>query len=250
MNLLELSKYLLDEEAAEEYLVQKGILKNFCECPFCSSKTIGNIRRGLLKCYRCKKEWNRRKHSFLESKHITNSKFIGFMKLYSNEMGVILICNELEIDRKHGVILFNDLRKVLFSNMPRFNDKSEKVILWADKQNILKIQFVESKYVPPEAKGYLELSFNRYKEYGGLYSFLINSDWKGRKIRYNNLINNFISFIKMKAISYRGIHKKYFFEYLTEQVIRFNFRSQKFYKILLENLHFSRVVKTPLSRNS
>ncbi|MGE5621177.1 MAG: hypothetical protein ACM3U0_01255 [archaeon] len=250
MNLIELAKYLLDEAAAEEYLLNKNILKNYTECPYCNSKSIGKIRRGLLKCYKCKREWNRRKGSFLESRHIASSKFIGFLKLYSEEMGVMEICSELEIERKHGLTIFNDTREILLRDKLDYNNKSEKVLLWADKEDKLHIRFIEDECVPPDVKGYLELSFSRYKEFGGLYGFLVKSEWRGIKIRYGNLVNSFISYVKMKVISYRGIHKRYFYEYLVELLIRFNLRDKDFYEVLLENLEFSRVVKTPLSRKS
>ena len=54
MNLIELSKYLQDEEAAGNYLYEKGILKKYTECPYCKLDMIGNIRRGRVKGYKCK----------------------------------------------------------------------------------------------------------------------------------------------------------------------------------------------------
>jgi len=89
MILIELSEYLQDEQAAENYLYEKGILKRFTECPYCKSDKIGYISRSRVKCYKCKKEWHKRKASFLEGKQISFSKFIAFLKLYSDEMGII-----------------------------------------------------------------------------------------------------------------------------------------------------------------
>lgn len=244
MNIIELAKYLLDEAAAEEYLISKGILKNFTECPYCGSGSIGKIRRSRMKCYKCKKEWHRRKDSFLESRHITYSKFIGLLKLYSDEQGVMSICNELEIERKHGLEIYSAIRSLLFRDKLH-NRNSEKAILWGKDEKHIQIDFVSFSFDETNKKSYLELLITGYKEYGGLYSFLINSQWREKKIRYKNLVNSFISYIKMKSISYRGISKKNYFEYLFEQVIRFNFRDRDFYEVLLENLQISKVAETP-----
>ncbi len=40
MNLVELTHYTNDEESAETYLRERGILKTFEECPYCQSKRI------------------------------------------------------------------------------------------------------------------------------------------------------------------------------------------------------------------
>ncbi len=46
MNLIELSRLLLDEKKAEQYLLEIGILKNFYNCDKCGSEKFGRIRRG------------------------------------------------------------------------------------------------------------------------------------------------------------------------------------------------------------
>lgn len=250
MNLIELAKYLMDEDAAEDYLIQKGILKNFTQCPYCNSRSIGKIRRGRMKCYKCKKEWHRRKGSFLESRHITYSKFIGFLKLYSEERGITLICHELGINIKHGLEINTAIRSILFVKKHSFNSNKEKVFLWANEDKAIQIEFEFKKLDRTKATGYLELIIKGYKEFGGLYSFLLRSHWKGKKIRYKNLVNSFISYVKMKSVSYRGIHKKNFYEYLFEQVIRFNLRDKNFYEELLKNLRISKVAETTLSHKN
>ena len=43
MNLVELTKYTSDEECAEEYLRQQGILKTFPDCPYCHGTRINRV---------------------------------------------------------------------------------------------------------------------------------------------------------------------------------------------------------------
>jgi hypothetical protein len=50
---------------------------------------------------------------FLESRHIFYTKFVGFLKLYSDDYGLIDISKELEIDYKTVRTLFTDLFKRL-----------------------------------------------------------------------------------------------------------------------------------------
>lgn len=158
-----------------------------------------------MKCYKCKKEWHRRKGSFLESRHISYSKFIGFLVLFSKDNGVIQICNELSIDRKNGLLIHSELRKLLFRNFSYEKVLGEKIAIQVNDNNQIEMQMIDNSM---ELKNYLLLEISRYKETGGIYSFLVNSKWIGQKIRNKNLVDSFISYIKMKSISYRGISKK------------------------------------------
>ena len=115
MNLIELSSFLQDESAAQTYLTEKKILREFYVCPFCKSEKIGNIRRDRMRCYKCKKEWHRRKGSFLESRHISYSKFIGLLKLYSSRISILIrLADELSLDRKTVAELFEIFSKKSF----------------------------------------------------------------------------------------------------------------------------------------
>ena len=48
MNLLELLQIASSEEKSEESLRQKGVLKTFDSCHFCSVKNIGKVRKNFL----------------------------------------------------------------------------------------------------------------------------------------------------------------------------------------------------------
>lgn len=247
MNLIELSKYLQDEEAAEKYLYEKGILKKFVTCPYCGSEKIGNIRRSRMKCYKCKKEWHKRKGSFLEGRQISFSKFIAFIKLYDDEIGVNQIAHELELDIKSGLTLHSELRKILIQNFEHSSFiKSTRAILF-DHRGELKLQFISEKEFP-QADKYYVLEFKRYKEFGSLYSFLVQAKWIGKNKSQQAFFNSFLSYAKMKLISYRGIKIEFVADYLVELVKRYNNRHNNFYEIILNTLKVSRVADFPVAR--
>jgi transposase-like protein len=82
MNLIELTQYTQSELAAEEYLPRVGILRTFTECPYCKGERIGKIRRGLGKCYHCRKEWSRRRGSRFEKSRVPYQKVLLAIKLF------------------------------------------------------------------------------------------------------------------------------------------------------------------------
>jgi transposase len=239
--MIELSKYLQDEQAAENYLYEKGILKKFTECPHCGSDKIGHVSRGRIKCYKCKKEWHKRKGSFLEGKQISCSKFIAFLKLYSDEIGVNKISSELNLDIKSIIELHTLLRtKIIHSYYSLKPDISSKYILYIiDHKIMLQTQKKFSGDEHPQSE-YMLVNFDRTKEYGNLYSFLIRAEWVGTRIKYKSMLNTFISYVKMKLISYRGIKVEYFFDFFLELIIKFNSRDKIFYEKVLEFLRNSK----------
>lgn len=237
MNLIELAKYLNDEELAEQYLLEQGILKTWTHCPHCNSDKIGRISRGRIKCYKCKKEWHKRKDSFLEGRHISSSKFIAFLKLYSDEIGVNKISSELNLDIKSTIELHTLLRtRIINSYYSLKPDISSKYIIYIiDQKIILKTQKNLNENEQPQSE-YMLVNFDRTKEFGNLYSFLIHAEWVGTRIKYKSMLNTFISYVKMKLISYRGVKVEYFFDFFLELIIKFNYRDRIFYEKVLEFL--------------
>jgi transposase-like protein len=243
MNLIELSKYLQDEKAAEDYLYEKGILKRFTECPYCGSDKIGSISRGRIKCYKCKKEWHKRKRSFLEGRHISAAKFVALLKLYSEELNPVTISKEISIERKAVLDIIHSIKLIILKDFSEMKISQKELILFV-KDGVISIQ--EEKLV--KGISYMLIEPVRYKEFGNIYSFLLKSKWIGKKTNDLNTINNFLSFVKMKSINYAGISEKYFLEYLFELIIKFNSISQSFYEMLLNMLSFQRVVETTQPR--
>ncbi len=76
MNLVELTQYTTNEEKAEEYLREQGILKTFQECPQCQGTRINRVRRTKYKCYSCNREWGVRRDSILEGLRVPFTKFL------------------------------------------------------------------------------------------------------------------------------------------------------------------------------
>ena len=88
MNLVELTKYTSDEECAEEYLRQQGILKTFPDCPYCHGTRINRVRRAKYKCYSCNREWGVRRDSILEGLRVPFTKFLMAIKLFDIDTSV------------------------------------------------------------------------------------------------------------------------------------------------------------------
>ena len=80
MNLIGLSKYIQNETATENYLIEKGILKAFTNRPYCDSDKVKNTELNLIKCYSCKNEWHKRKGSSLQGKQQSESFYLNIGK--------------------------------------------------------------------------------------------------------------------------------------------------------------------------
>ena len=82
MDLMELSRYMGDEDKAEGLLRRMGILRTFDVCPFCGGTRFGRVRRGRFKCYGCRREWSIRRDSMLEGLRTPFAKFLMAVKLF------------------------------------------------------------------------------------------------------------------------------------------------------------------------
>ena len=231
--MIELSSFLQDESAAQTYLTEKKILREFFVCPFCKSEKIGNIRRDRVRCYKCKKEWHRRKGSFLESRHISYSKFIGLLKLYSSEYNIDQIGDELSLDRKTVAGIISNIQQKI---LPNYSGLSSDTAILYSKGKRVGLKYLTAGSLV-EVNQYIRLEFIRYKEFGSIYSFLINSTRRPGKNNYN-VLDRFIGFAKMKLISYRGIEAKYVHQYLFELIIKFNLEGFDYYEYVVKMLHF------------
>lgn len=88
MNLVKLTQYTTDEEKAEEYLREQGILKTFRECPYCLGTMINRVRRFKFKCYSDNREWGVRHDSILEGLRVPFTKFLIAIKLFELDTSV------------------------------------------------------------------------------------------------------------------------------------------------------------------
>lgn len=233
MNLLELSKYLLDEEAAEQYLLDNGILKNFVECPYCQSKSIGKIRRGRMKCYKCKKEWHRRKDSFLESRHISYSKFIGMLKLYSYSFGINKIAVELDLDIKSIIDHTSSLRRLVAIEYNSYLDQEHNELYLSTDQYEHIIVLPTLNNTDTKAK----LLISRIKSADKSFTYNLQLTWIDKAgANHWNSIHRFANYLKFQLLSFRGISFRYFNEYLFELLYRFNHPEEDLYDHILIRL--------------
>lgn len=100
-----------------------------------------------------------------------------------------------------------------------------------------KIKIAQLESDPNKFNNYALLDLKCYKEFGSIYSFLIKAKMKfGEHSPERSLIKSFQSYIKMKSLSYFGVSEKYFLEYLSELVIKFNNTDIKYFDYLLKLL--------------
>ncbi|MGD8780331.1 MAG: hypothetical protein PVH88_15380 [Ignavibacteria bacterium] len=100
MKIINLIEVLQDESSIEEYLINIGLLQRFDNCIYCESNSLGNVRRGKIKCYNCQREWNKRKYSILENLRVDFKVLVIFLQLYELNIPKHLIINELSITEK------------------------------------------------------------------------------------------------------------------------------------------------------
>jgi hypothetical protein len=147
------------------------------------------------------------------------------------------ISSELNLDIKSTIELHTLLRtRIINSYYSLKPDISSKYIIYIiDQKIILKTQKNLNENEQPQSE-YMLVNFDRTKEFGNLYSFLIHAEWVGTRIKYKSMLNTFISYVKMKLISYRGVKVEYFFDFFLELIIKFNYRDRIFYEKVLEFL--------------
>lgn len=238
MNLIELSKYLQDEQAAEDYLYEQGILKRYTECPHCGSDKLGHLSRSRIKCYRCKKEWHKRKGSILAGRHLSSSVFLGIVKLYSDGVGVSRICTELNLDKKTILEIVPMLRALIINRT--ILDQLKEVVefcITRDSSNKINVRFstVLEGHAGEKVAAVVRIKKVRLPDKS--FSFTSNLVWQDLEMAAEwNHIHRFANYLHSQLINYRGLSSKNFNEYLLELIERFNNGEKKYYNILIEKL--------------
>jgi transposase len=82
VTLIDLSRCIRDEEAAETYLWDHGLLVFYTNCPHCGCSRLGRIRRPRFKCYGCRREWGVRKGSIFERSQVPISTLLLAAKVF------------------------------------------------------------------------------------------------------------------------------------------------------------------------
>lgn len=243
MNLIELSKYLNDEDAAENYLLEKGILKTWTNCPDCDSDKLGRISRGRIKCYKCKKEWHKRRDSILEGKHLSAAIFIAFVKLFSMGYSINQIHLELGIEFKTANDLYEKVRSFIIEshNLQRFVSKKEFILIQEDKIISIMENPINSRSLENPSYGIIKIT--RTKSTDSQLTFTYGFDWiKKQHRRRIYEIDRFLSFFSEKIMQYRGVSYEKFSQYFLESLIRFNNKDEDFYSMVCQCIHSSKLV--------
>jgi transposase len=121
MNLVELTQHTQSEVAAEDYLRKIGVLQKFVECPYCKGDRFGKIRRGLFKCYPCRKEWSRRRGSRFEESRFPLQKVLFAIKLFELEPSVRKASQQLELAYNATYSLYNLIRQIIIHHTIKNN---------------------------------------------------------------------------------------------------------------------------------
>jgi transposase len=116
MELIEILKYVAGEESAIQFLIGKGILLTFKECPFCKGKKIWRVRRQKYKCGSCKKEWGIRYGSILEGFKVPIRTFVLALKLFELEISALKASKQLKVSYFTTLKLYDRFRVSLFKN--------------------------------------------------------------------------------------------------------------------------------------
>src|ERR1035437_8454165 len=68
------------EREIVRFLQEKNIFIKYYKCISCNSIKIGYISRNRVRCYKCKREWNVKMGSAIESSKIELKKFLLLVK--------------------------------------------------------------------------------------------------------------------------------------------------------------------------
>ena len=110
MNICNLSKILLDEELAKQYLLKHNILKTFTHCHKCNSIRISKISRGRYRCNNCEAEWSERMDSILHRQCLSASSLIGIIKLFELELSALQTSKELNLPERTTQRMYEKIR--------------------------------------------------------------------------------------------------------------------------------------------
>jgi len=283
MNLVELTQYTSNEERAEEYLREQGILKTYHDCPYCHGARINRVRRAKFKCYTCNREWGVRRGSILEGLRVPFTKFLMAIKLFeidtsvreaAKQLGLAYntvynlhsltrnaifaadgsttsFSGEIEMDesyfggRRKGKRGRGAAGKVpVFGILERGGKVTVEVVSDVQSETLLELAIKKVK------RGSL-IYTDKFRSYNGLvsYGFKHRRIDHGKKFAngkvYINGIEGFWSFAKERLLKYHGVDADKFPLYLKELEYRYNHRDRDLFDDLIQLLvGYNRVAYT------
>jgi len=275
VNLAELSRYVGDEDTAEELLRRMGVLRRFDACPFCGGVRFGRVRRGRFKCYGCRREWSVRWGSMLEGLRTPFTRFLMAVKLFELDTSAHAAAKQLGVAYNTVYGIFDTIRRSIastdsgsFSFSGEFEaDESYfggkrpgrrgrgaagKVPVFGilERGGRVRVEVVEDV----RGETLLEMTIKKVKR-GSLvytdkfrsYNGLVTYGFRHRRIDhakqfsngkvYINGIEGFWSFAKERLSKYHGVNPNKFPLYLKELEFRYNNRDQDLYDKLIQHLN-------------
>ena len=272
MNMVKLSKVITDEQKAEEFLREVGILKTFRKCPYCGNKHFGKVRRNFYKCYRCKREWSVRKGSVLERMKIPFNKFVLALKLFELEVPVLKACKELELSYNTVHRLFMLFREKIYKKTgeddllkgeieadesyfggkrrgKRGRGAKNKIPVFGilERGGKVKVEIVKDvkaetllKETIKKVKRGSLIYTDKFKSYDGLVMYGFRHERIDHSKRfangkvYINGIEGFWSYAKGKLLKFHGLLPETFPYYLKELEFRYNNREEDLFDKIVE----------------
>jgi transposase len=268
MNLIELQQYTISEDKSEEFLIAKGILKQFDQCPYCESVRIGRVRRSKHKCYNCRKEWGPRRGSILEGLRVPLVRVLIAIKLFELDTSVREAAHQLDLSYNTVYDLFDLFRQSIartdsdstftlsgeiemdesyfggrrkgnrgrgaagkipvFGILERGGKVRVEVVQNVTGETLLDMAITKVK------RGSL-IYTDKFRSYNGLISYgfrHMRIDHGKRFVNgkvYINGIEGFWSFAKERLMKYHGVNPKKFPLYLKELEFRYNHRHHDLY---------------------
>lgn len=243
MTLIELTQYISDEKKAEEFLRSVGILKTFTKCIHCNSTSLGNIRRNKIKCYSCKREWNKNKFSVFEKFNIPYSKFLLALKLFELELTAKSTSTELGIPYKRIKQLFIFFRTQLTGLKEK--ELCESSFQIQNKSSTFNISYSEDKIsisIKETTANLPKFNLQRMMDHhtGVHFDICIESfddfvKLANQDTKYSNM-NNFWRYATKRIKKYHGIENRYFYLYLKELEVRYNRKTEGIWELLKSKL--------------
>ena len=238
------------------------------------SKHISRVRRGMYKCYKCKREWSIRKGSILEKTRISLSKFLIALKLFELEVPVLRAAKELKLSYNTVHRLFTLIRERIYEKVSKddllkgeveadesyFGGRRKgkrgrgalgKIPVFGilERNGKVKVEVVKDvkaetllREVIKKVKRGSLIYTDRYKGYDGLVMYGFRHERIDHSKRfangkvYINGIEGFWSYAKERLLKYHGLSAQLFPLYLKELEFRYNTRERDLYDELLNIL--------------
>jgi transposase len=240
---------ITSEKEIIRLLQEQNIFIKYDKCISCNAIKIGYISRNRVKCYKCKKEWNLKMGSVIESSKIDLKKFLLLVKLFQLGFTSKDTAKELTIDIKVVYQMF-DLIRMRISGLSQNNLNQMDYLLKGEDTTFgikynkgkIKISLVENMEENHDSLFQIKRTRipNSYASYDLTYNRKINIIKLGKGMGYFSELDRFWRFAKEFLIKFRGTTYKGLYALLKEIEFRYN---QKDSDIFLQIMRKMKVVE-------